>query len=112
MRLLTKSDFANLRKGSRFYVSDILIFYVKKNGCGNSRLGVAVSKKFGKAVRRNKVKRKIREFFRLNKYGHKDYDILISLNLKKILREKLPPSEVINRIESSLKYAFSADFKR
>ena len=33
----------------------------------HSRLGVTVGKKIGSAVQRNRVKRRVREFFRLNK---------------------------------------------
>ncbi len=77
-RLLKRKDFVNLnQRGRRIYSKNFLIL-LKKNNLTFSRLGITVTKKIGKAVRRNRIKRLIREFFRLNKSRlPKGYDICI-----------------------------------
>ncbi|OQB13257.1 MAG: Ribonuclease P protein component [Firmicutes bacterium ADurb.Bin193] len=45
--------------------SPILIMHSMPNGLGYNRFGITVSKKIGKAVKRNKVRRRIYEAFRL-----------------------------------------------
>jgi ribonuclease P protein component len=77
-RLLKRKDFVNLNQtGRRLYSKNFLIL-LKKNGLPFSRLGVTVTKKIGKAVKRNRIKRLVREFFRLNKSRlPKGYDICV-----------------------------------
>jgi ribonuclease P protein component len=54
------------------------VILLKANGLGCSRLGLVVGKKTGGAVERNRVKRRLREFFRLHKgVMAKGYDIVI-----------------------------------
>ncbi|MDH5415175.1 MAG: ribonuclease P protein component [Flavobacteriaceae bacterium] len=87
-RLLNKNDFQNLRDGSRFFVSDSLVFYTKKNLYSHSRLGIAASKKYGNAVSRNRFKRKVREAYRILPIDSKHIDILVAPNLRKLSSKK------------------------
>ena len=43
-----------------------MAMYVRKNRTGENRVGVTVSKKLGKAVVRNRVRRRLREVYRLH----------------------------------------------
>lgn len=70
-------EFRNVYKKGRSISNRYLVLYIKKNGKDLSRLGISVSKKVGKAVIRNKVKRRIRESYKL--YSNevaKGYDVI------------------------------------
>lgn len=64
--------------GKRFHSPSFLLFVRKREADGSGlRFGTAVSKKIGKAVQRNKVKRLLREFFRHHQHGlYADLDIV------------------------------------
>ncbi|MFC1823343.1 ribonuclease P protein component [Thermodesulfobacteriota bacterium] len=78
VRLLNRKDFVNLnRRGKRCYTPHFTVIY-QRNDLGASRLGVTVGRKIGNAVKRNKVKRLVREIFRLHQSRlPQSYDIQI-----------------------------------
>lgn len=53
------------RKGASA-VGPFLVVYCRRNSLGRNRLGLTVSVKLGKAVVRNRVRRRLREIYRLN----------------------------------------------
>ena len=55
----------------------LLVVYVTQNELGTSRLGVSVSRRIGGGVKRNRIKRLIREAFRLSQHDiPPDLDVL------------------------------------
>ena len=63
-RLRLRAEFQQVMRNRRSVADSVLIVYGLRNELGYSRLGLAVSKKVGGAVVRNKWKRLIREVFR------------------------------------------------
>jgi ribonuclease P protein component len=66
-RILKRSDFLAVSlKGSKLYNKYFILIFLP-NEHKNNRLGITVTKRVGKSVERNKIKRYCREFFRLNR---------------------------------------------
>ena len=61
-----KHLFRRLYAKGKSVVSPTLAVYARANHSGTSRLGLTVGTKVGKAVRRNKVRRRIREAYRIH----------------------------------------------
>jgi ribonuclease P protein component len=66
-RIRTRSDFQNIYDQGWLYQNGCFrIFYVRKDLTEPGRLGLSIGKKLGKAHIRNRLKRLVREMFRLH----------------------------------------------
>lgn len=96
-------EFKILYSKGKIYFGKNITLYVLDTQYKNVRLGIAVSKKCGKAVDRNRVKRLIRENYKhLEGCVKCGKDILISVNKKCNLKE-ITFYDIKNDLENLIK---------
>ena len=67
------------------HANGFLVLYARKNRTGTNRVGITVSKKLGHAVVRNRVRRRLREVYRLNEDRFQSgWDIVVVARTKAI----------------------------
>lgn len=71
------SDFKRLYYRGKSCVKKRLVLYYRKNRFSYTRLGITVSPKVGNAVKRNRVRRLLKENYRILKGISAGYDIVI-----------------------------------
>ncbi len=67
-RILKRTEFQALDAQGRRIAGDWFLLVAAPSAAERSRLGVTVSRRIGRAVQRNRIKRVVREFFRLNRH--------------------------------------------
>ena len=78
-------EFRRIYRKGKSAVSPQLVIYCQRNRRGHSRLGVSVSTKLGCAVVRNRVQRRIREIYRLNKAKMlPGYDLIVVARVRAV----------------------------
>lgn len=78
-RLTNRDDFKKVyRRGKSFANRQFVVYYIPRQDGGSFRMGISISKKIGKAVVRNRIKRRLKEIIRLRKDEIIDgYDFII-----------------------------------
>jgi len=66
LRITRKRDFEHTMRGGVRVIDRYLMIWGRRNGLLDTRLGLVVGRRHGTAVRRNRLKRLIREAFRLS----------------------------------------------
>lgn len=93
----TKEQFNDLIHKGKCQKNKYFVIYSKKNNLEYDRFGISVGKKIGKAVTRNKYKRKIRsiiDIYRKDYLKKEDYIIILrnralTLNYQELSKELL-----------------------
>ena len=90
-RILKRGEYIALSKSGKIaQVTEFIAYYLPAR-YDQSRLGVTVTKKVGQAVERNRIKRMVREFFRINRHslsGRWDISIIAKRQSAGIRSEK------------------------
>ena len=75
--LKKNADFQAVYKNGVQAANRYLVLYVKENNLGINRVGISVSKKIGNSIVRHRVKRLVKEAYRLQEeYFQKGYDLV------------------------------------
>ena len=92
VRLLKRAQFLELSKKGQKIHTGFFIVVVLEGKTQNNRIGITASKKIGNAVKRNRIKRLIRESFRLrreNLSGNKDINIIVRKTLTTLSNKQI-----------------------
>ena len=74
-------EYKNVLSKGKFYIGKQITIYITENRKENNVIGIAISTKTCNAVKRNKIKRLIREIYRLNSSNiKKGYNIVFLWN--------------------------------
>lgn len=80
-RLLSPKQFSDVLRNGKKIFNPVFLLIILPSSANTSRVGIVVSKKVSKrAVDRNRIKRQVREFFRLNQKLWSNYEVVVIAN--------------------------------
>jgi ribonuclease P protein component len=100
-RLLANRRFRQVIDSGSRAADGLLAVYALANGTEQARIGISVARACGSAVVRNRLKRLIREAFRLNLANIQsgfDYVVLVSLNWPKKINGATCPADAVKKL--------------
>lgn len=102
IKIKNNREFQNIYRKGRYAVSRALAVYVLPNRLQINRIGITASKKYGKSVKRNRIRRLIRESYQAIQDNLKvGYDFVIVA--RKTDENNIPD---FHKIYRELKYLF------
>lgn len=76
--LRKNQEFQLVYKQGKSYANRLLVMYIKENGTQENKIGISVSKKVGNSIIRHRIKRLVKESYRLHLEEIKTgYDIVV-----------------------------------
>lgn len=105
-RLVSNGQIKAVLVRNQRFSDDLLTLYIAENDCNSARLGVCINKSCGKAVLRNRLRRLLKEAFRLNQQYFPpgfDYLFMISPSPKNKLNKSEDIDEIVNNRLKRLK---------
>ena len=104
-RVKKNEDFSRIIKRKQSMANRTFIIYYLKNDIGHARIGISVSKKLGKAVIRNKIKRQVRMIIKETINLEDNYDYIV------IVRNKFLDSDFSSNLKE-FNYLYKKILKR
>ena len=104
-RVRKNEDFSRIIKKKQSMANRSFIIYYLKNDLDHARIGISVSKKPGKAVIRNKIKRQVRMMLQQTINFDDNYDYIV------IIRNKYLDLDFNSNL-NELKYLYKKILKR